>query len=153
MKVDKWDGCAVKNALDDAAKQVLQFPPPLHLVYAFASFLSTVLQYINCNCNQTFIKCHSVIQRCSQTKSMTNKTVTNKTGCQMLSEHSATKEWGLKVINVMQSSKIYVASLKPVSISNSVSVWGQQTRTINIIHRIVPGNLYLYACGLPLWII
>src|SRR6218665_3979804 len=35
-------------------------------------------QLDNCNRNQTFIKRHSVIQRCSLPKSVTNKTETNK---------------------------------------------------------------------------
>jgi len=53
---------------------------------------------VYCNCNQTFIKRHSVIQKCSRPKSVTNETVINKNEYQTLSEQSRRKIEGLKVM-------------------------------------------------------
>jgi len=86
--------------------RAVKFDSYNNLLSSVHTTLVIILQYVRVNIKtkillyyyRTFIKHYSVIQRCSRPKSVTNITVTNKNGFQMLSEQRKRKSEGLKVM-------------------------------------------------------
>jgi len=86
-----------------------------HWVGLFIADLPPLLMhlYYFVICNQTLVKCHSVIQRCTKLKSVTNKTLINKNEFMILQKFGAQSNVIKQLYSITQVNNADTTALGP----------------------------------------